>query len=56
MRQNFRGNRFRGNFRGDNRQNSREEYRSERETIGEIEALVMIGLDQGPELVQLGIG
>ena len=29
-RQNYRGNRFRGNFRGDNRQNSREEYRSER--------------------------
>ena len=26
------------------------------ETIGEIEALVMIGLDQGPELVQIGIG
>ena len=30
MRQNYQGNRFRGNFRGDNRQNSREEYRSER--------------------------
>ena len=29
-RQNYQGNRFRGNFRGDNRQNSREEYRSER--------------------------
>ena len=26
------------------------------EIIGEIEALVMIGLDQGPELVQIGIG
>ena len=26
------------------------------ETIGEIEALAMIGLDQGPELVQIGIG
>ena len=26
------------------------------ETLGEIEALVMIGLDQGPELVQIGIG
>ena len=26
------------------------------ETIGEIEALVMIGLDQGPELIQIGIG
>ena len=25
------------------------------ETIGEIEALTMIGLDQGPELVQMGI-
>ena len=25
-------------------------------TIGEIEALAMIGLDQGPELVQIGIG
>ena len=30
MKQNYQGNRFRGNFRGDNRQNSREEYRSER--------------------------
>ena len=29
-RQNYQGNRFRGNFRWDNRQNSREEYRSER--------------------------
>ena len=27
-----------------------------KETIGEIEALVMIGLDQGPELVQIGTG
>ena len=26
------------------------------ETMGEIEALAMIGLDQGPELVQIGIG
>ena len=26
------------------------------EIIGEIEALAMIGLDQGPELVQIGIG
>ena len=26
------------------------------ETLGEIEALAMIGLDQGPELVQIGIG
>ena len=26
------------------------------ETIGEIEALAMIGLDQGQELVQIGIG
>ena len=26
------------------------------ETIGEIEALAMIGLDQGPELIQIGIG
>ena len=26
------------------------------ETIGEIEALAIIGLDQGPELVQIGIG
>ena len=26
------------------------------EIIGEIEALVMIGLDQGPELVQIGTG
>ena len=26
------------------------------EIIGEIEALVMIGLDQGPVLVQMGIG
>ena len=26
------------------------------ETIGEIEALAMIGLDQDPELVQIGIG
>ena len=25
-------------------------------TIGEVEALAMIGLDQGPELVQIGIG
>ena len=25
-------------------------------TIGEIEVLAMIGLDQGPELVQIGIG
>ena len=25
-------------------------------TIGEIEALAMIGLDQGPELIQIGIG
>ena len=29
-RQNYRGNRFRGNFRGDGRQNSREGYRNER--------------------------
>ena len=27
-----------------------------KETIGEIEALAKIGLDQGPELVQMGIG
>ena len=26
------------------------------EIIGEIEALAMIGLDQGPELVQIGTG
>ena len=26
------------------------------ESIGEIEALAMIGLDQGPELVQIGVG
>ena len=26
------------------------------EIIGEIEVLAMIGLDQGPELVQIGIG
>ena len=26
------------------------------ETMEEIEALAMIGLDQGPELVQIGIG
>ena len=29
-RQNYQGNRFRGNFRGDNRQNSKEDYTSER--------------------------
>ena len=30
LRQNFRGNRFRGNFRGCGRQNNRENYRNER--------------------------
>ena len=29
---------------------------SPQEAMGEIEALVMIGQDQGPELVQIGIG
>ena len=29
---------------------------SSQEIIGDIEALAMIGLDQGPELVQIGIG
>ena len=33
-----------------------QEGESLQETIGEIEALSMIGLDQGPELVQIGIG
>ena len=33
-----------------------EEGEPPQETIGEIEALAMIGLDQGPELVQIGIG
>ena len=73
-RQDYQGNRFRGNFRGNSRQNSGEEYRSERygnsnrdrnrsrggepsqDIIEEIEALAMIGLDQGPELVKIGIG
>ena len=72
-RQNYRGNRFRGDFRGYGRQNSRESYRNERygnnnrigidkgkeflqELMGETEALAMIGPDQGPELVQIGIG
>ena len=72
-RQNYRGNRFRGNFRGYGRQNSRESYRNERygnnnrdrnrsrervltRSKGETEALAMIGPDQGPELVQIGIG
>ena len=26
------------------------------EIIGDIEALAMVGLDEGPELVQIGIG
>ena len=30
LRQNYRGDRFRGNFRGDGRQNNRENYRNER--------------------------
>ena len=72
-RQNYRGNRFRGNTRGYSRQNSRENYRSERygnnnrdrnmsrertltRIMEETEALAMIGPDQGPELVQIGIG
>ena len=69
-RQNYRGNRFRGNSRGYGRQSNRENYRNEgyssnsrnrnrsREIIvmAEIEAPAMIYLDQGPELVQIGIG
>ena len=73
-RQNYRGNRFRGNFRGYGRQNSRE-IRGKKDMVitieigtgqgkeplqgvmamEEIEAVAMIGLDQGPELVQIGI-
>ena len=73
-RQNYRGNRFRGNFRGYGRQNNRDNYRIERYgsndrdrdrsrerllqgvmVMEEIEALAMIDLDQGPELVQIEI-
>ena len=72
-RQDYRGNRFRGNFRGNSRLNSREstevkgmvttivididqEGEPSQGTIGEIEALAMIGLGQGLGLVQIGIG
>ena len=73
IRQNYWGNRSRGNFRGNSRQSSREGYRNERygnnnnrdrnrskeehlqETVEGIKVLAMIGLDQGPELVQIGI-
>ena len=74
-RQNYQGNRFRGNFRRDHRQNSRErcmgakeiamaieveigigqEREPLQEIIEEIEALIVIDLDQGPEQVQTGI-
>ena len=72
-RQNYRGNRFRGNFRGYGRQNTKENYRNERYgdnnrdrnrsreralkgVMEETKALAMIGPNQGPELVQIGIG
>ena len=72
-RQNYRGNRFRGNFRGYCRHNVEkitgtkgvvttieigigQGKESLQEAMGETEAVAMTGPDQGPEVVQIGIG
>ena len=72
-RQNYRGNRFRGNLEGmvDRivekvtgmkgmviiiQTGIGQGKESLQEVMVEIEALTMIDLDQGPELVQIGIG